>query len=476
MHMEWRCQMPTSHSDAVEHAERALLGALLETNSLWPETSAISVDDFSLDSHRKVYACMATMFEDQRPVDLITLTEELARLNQLEGCRGPAYIAELISAGVVPENIAAYVRCVRNAAAERRVTKQIDLLAKTCEIQSPQKMDELRKQVQRLLDSLDASSIQETSIRHFSDIPDVLRMDFPPVDYIVPAIGIARNTITLWTGKDGDGKTFMAQAMACAVARGEAFLGMKCQNVPVLYLDLENPPYVVQDRLRSMVGEEARPDLRFWGTWHGQQPPQAGSALLLALCKETRPLLIIDPFRYFHDADENESTAMAIVMKYLRACASYGAAIVILHHPAKQEGSTGRGSSAIRGACDLAFLHSLNKESQLITLKVDKNRNGEGRSITVRADFEQGRFLMTESPYITTRNEEFAKLESVIAETPGITQNGIVKQSGMMKARVGRLLKEGRATRWQTSPGPNRSILYYPLSSGSVVLCGSENQ
>jgi hypothetical protein len=39
---------------------------------------------------------------------------------------------------------------------------------------------------------------------------------------------------------------------------------------------------------------------------------------LLALCKETKPLLIIDPFRYFHDADENESTAMAIVMKYLR--------------------------------------------------------------------------------------------------------------------------------------------------------------
>jgi hypothetical protein len=105
-----------------------------------------------------------------------------------------------------------------------------------------------------------------------------------------------------------------------------------------------------------------------------------------------------------------------------------------LASPAKQEGSTGRGSSAIRGSCDLAFLHSLNKESQLITLKVDKNRNGEGRTITVRADFEQGRFQMTESPYITTRNEEFAKLEAVIAETPGITQNGIVKQSGMMKA------------------------------------------
>jgi len=341
-------------------------------------------------------------------------------------------------------------------------------------VQSPEKIRDLREQAQRLLDSLETPSVGETTIRRFSDIPDVLRMDFPPVEYIVPAIGIARNTITLWTGKDGDGKTFLAQAMACAVGRGETFLGMKCQKTPVLYLDLENPPNVVQDRLRTMVGEEAGPELRFWGTWH--QQPQAGSGLLLTLCRETKPLLVIDPFLYFHDADENESTAMAVVMKYLRTCASSGAAVVILHHPAKQEGSTGRGSSAIRGACDLAFLHSLDKESGLITLKVDKNRNGESRTITIRADFEQGRFQMTDSPYITTRNEEYAKLEAVIAGNPGINQNAIVKQAGMQKDRVGRLLKEGRGTRWQTSPGRNNSILYYPLMGGSVVLSGSGNQ
>jgi len=48
---------------------------------------------------------------DQRPVDLITLTEELARANQLDGCGGPAYISSLIDDGI-PENIAAYIRSV----------------------------------------------------------------------------------------------------------------------------------------------------------------------------------------------------------------------------------------------------------------------------------------------------------------------------------------------------------------------------
>src|SRR5689334_2736880 len=99
-------------------------------------------------------------------------------------------------------------------------------------------------------------------IRRFADIPSILTMAVPPVEYIVPALGIARNTITLWTGADGDGKTYLAQAMSVAVARGEEFLGMTCQQSPVLYIDLENPAYTVQDRLQALVGEGDVPNLK----------------------------------------------------------------------------------------------------------------------------------------------------------------------------------------------------------------------
>jgi len=74
-------------------------------------------------------------------------------------------------------------------------------------------------------------------IRRFEDVPDILNMAVPCVDYLVPALGIARNTITLWTGSDGEGKTFLAQAMAVAVAQGHQFLGMLCQQAPALYID-----------------------------------------------------------------------------------------------------------------------------------------------------------------------------------------------------------------------------------------------
>src|ERR1051325_7716408 len=81
-------------------------------------------------------------------------------------------------------------------------------------------------------------------IRQFADIPDLMTRTFPPIDYIVPSLGIAANTVGLWTGGDGEGKTYLAQSMALAVARGESFLGMRCRQRPVLYLDLENPAFM----------------------------------------------------------------------------------------------------------------------------------------------------------------------------------------------------------------------------------------
>src|SRR5437667_6152813 len=154
---ESRCRMTISLSDAAVQTEKALLGSVLLTNSLWSQTSTVAAEDFLLDSHRRIYARMAAMFEDQRPVDLITVTTELAQINQLEGCGGHAYIGSLIE-HALPENIAAYVRSVRNAAIERRATRQIELLAITCATQSPEKMTDLREQTQRLLDSLDAAA------------------------------------------------------------------------------------------------------------------------------------------------------------------------------------------------------------------------------------------------------------------------------------------------------------------------------
>src|SRR5213083_2551305 len=108
--------------------------------------------------------------------------------------------------------------------------------------------------------------ITSAPIRKLGDIPCIQTLEIAPIDYLVPGM-ISRRTITLWTGADGTAKTFLAQKMAIAVATGGEFLGRRCQQAEVLYLDFENPSFAVRDRLDLMSGGVVIPNLHVWGTW-----------------------------------------------------------------------------------------------------------------------------------------------------------------------------------------------------------------
>src|SRR5215475_15940358 len=90
-------------------------------------------------------------------------------------------------------------------------------------------------------------------ITRFEDIPGILSLKIPAVEYLVPALGIARKTVNLWCGQDGTAKTYTCEAMAVAVSRGDMFLGARCVKCPVLYLDFENPAHVVQERFQILL-------------------------------------------------------------------------------------------------------------------------------------------------------------------------------------------------------------------------------
>jgi replicative DNA helicase len=122
--------MTTSLSDAIAQTERALLGSILLSNPLWPQTAAVSTNDFSLDSHRRIFGCMAAMFEDPRPVDIVTLAAELSERKQLDSIGDAAYLSELLD-HALPEAFEAYVRNVRKASPERRYARQLERLLET---------------------------------------------------------------------------------------------------------------------------------------------------------------------------------------------------------------------------------------------------------------------------------------------------------------------------------------------------------
>jgi replicative DNA helicase len=77
-------------------AEKTILGAILLDNAAHSEAAEVlKPDDFSLDSHRRIYLRMCELMDTSRAVDIVTLANELARYKEVESVGGVAYLASL---------------------------------------------------------------------------------------------------------------------------------------------------------------------------------------------------------------------------------------------------------------------------------------------------------------------------------------------------------------------------------------------
>jgi putative DNA primase/helicase len=192
-------------------------------------------------------------------------------------------------------------------------------------------------------------------ITDVSSLPLVWDLD-ATIEWLVPDM-IPRASVNLISAESGTGKTWLAYAMAGAVAHGAAFIGRAAQPAPVLYLDGENPLYVVKRNLVDL-GITATENLRIWGGWNTEPPPGPDDQRVLRFATlDPKPLLIWDSLVEFAHADEQSSTEMREFMKHFRRLAHLGATIIVLHHTGKSAGSKEyRGSSDIKAAVDVAYV------------------------------------------------------------------------------------------------------------------------
>jgi replicative DNA helicase len=76
--------------------ERVILGAILLDSRVYKQAAELQIVDFSLDSHRRIFARMVDLDASGRPLDIVTLIEELESHNELVAVGGEGYIAGLV--------------------------------------------------------------------------------------------------------------------------------------------------------------------------------------------------------------------------------------------------------------------------------------------------------------------------------------------------------------------------------------------
>jgi len=98
-------------------AERSILGAILLDNFAYNQAAEhLRSEDFSLDSHRRIYSRMVDLAETSRPIDMITLIEELDRHKDLQAIGDVAYVSSLVEGVPDRPSIEHYVKIVRDKA------------------------------------------------------------------------------------------------------------------------------------------------------------------------------------------------------------------------------------------------------------------------------------------------------------------------------------------------------------------------
>lgn len=103
-------------------AEQSTIGALMLDNSKWDEIrETVDADAFYGFAHRRIFTAMAELAHEDKPLDVVTLSELLERDGQLESIGGLAYLAELARNTPSASNIVAYANIVREHQRRRQL-------------------------------------------------------------------------------------------------------------------------------------------------------------------------------------------------------------------------------------------------------------------------------------------------------------------------------------------------------------------
>ncbi len=105
-----------------EEAERSVLGGLMLNHEVWDQViERVQEKDFYHYKHSLIFRAMGELSRRNSPIDIVTVTEALKAMNQLDAIDGEAYLYQLLNNTPGIANIVAYADIVR----ERSILRQL---------------------------------------------------------------------------------------------------------------------------------------------------------------------------------------------------------------------------------------------------------------------------------------------------------------------------------------------------------------
>ncbi|WP_203650613.1 replicative DNA helicase [Secundilactobacillus yichangensis] len=159
-------------------AEKAVLGAIfLNGDALVDAMEVLTADDFYRRAHGLIFQTMVNLNDRDEAIDVVTVSDELKRLNQLEDIGGMPYIAELAASVPTAANVGYYAKIVAQKAVLRRLIQTATKIV-TDSYSEDAPVDELLDQAEQSIMNVNESRNQAG----FKAIKDVLNSTFEEID------------------------------------------------------------------------------------------------------------------------------------------------------------------------------------------------------------------------------------------------------------------------------------------------------
>ena len=104
-------------------AEASILGGVMLRNDLLQQLDTLEDTDFYSPKHQVVFSAMKTLDAAGKPIDVVTIENELVRMGKLEAIGGMAFLGELVLRVPTPDNVIHYAEIVSSKAQARELTR-----------------------------------------------------------------------------------------------------------------------------------------------------------------------------------------------------------------------------------------------------------------------------------------------------------------------------------------------------------------
>lgn len=226
-------------------AEMAVLGSMLmDENALSASIESLESGSFYKDSHRKIFSAILGLYNANKAVDLITITDELKRAGDLEETGGASFLTELVNSVPSAVNVNHYIHIVKEKYILRSLINSSQKIISLCH-ESEGKIDELVDTAEKLIFDISDRRTQtnyihikelvknsiETIDRLYQKKAHVTGIPTGYVDFDMKTAGLQPSDFIVVAGRPSMGKS--------AFVLGIAEYAGVIQKVPTAFFSLE---------------------------------------------------------------------------------------------------------------------------------------------------------------------------------------------------------------------------------------------